>query len=271
MSDPVATSESTCDLLTLLTDFGTADGYVAAMKGIAYGIANCIRVVDITHDIPDQDIFRAAVILKQVAHHFPPGTVHVVVVDPGVGTERRPLAVKAGGQYFVGPDNGVLALAAPPPRQAYVIENPDLMRSERSDTFHGRDIFAPVGAHIARGVDVRRVGPLVEDMHDLAMPRPVFHEDHIDAEVIYADKYGNLMLNVDGNEVEELDPTRMRTSISGYTIEQIRSTYADVEIGDLVVYVGSSGYLEVARREGDARHYLGAPRGTRVVIRHAPR
>lgn len=241
------------------------------MKGIAYGISDCIRVVDITHDVPDQDIFRAAVILKQVAHHFPPGTVHVVVVDPGVGTSRRPLAVESGGQYFVGPDNGVLALAASLPRQAYVIENQGLMRSERSDTFHGRDIFAPVGAHLASGAEIRRVGSPVEDMLDLAMPRPVFHADHIDAEVIYADKYGNLMLNVEGSEVEGLDPTRLRTTISGYTIDQLRATYGAVAIGELVVYLGSSGYLEVARREGNARHYLGAPRGTRVVIQHAPR
>jgi len=267
MHDP----NSTCGLLTLLTDFGTSDGYVAAMKGIAYGIADCIRIVDITHEVPDQDVFRAAVILKQVAHHFPPGTVHVVVVDPGVGTHRRPLAVEARGQYFVGPDNGVLALAAPAPRRAHVIENTDLMRSDRSDTFHGRDIFAPVGAHLARGVDVARVGPEVEDMLDLAMPRPVFHRDSIDAEVIYADKYGNLMLNIDEGDLEGIDPASMQTTISGFVIEQLRSTYAEVEIGELVVYLGSSGYLEVARREGDARHYLGAPRGTRVVIRHAPR
>ena len=267
----MANAPGPCGLLTLLTDFGTSDGYVAAMKGIVYSTSPTIRVVDITHEVAGQDIFRGAMILKQVASTFPVGTVHVAVVDPGVGTTRKPIAVESRGQYFVGPDNGVLALAATEPRRIHEITNKNLVQPTLSDTFHGRDIFAPAGAHIACDTPLEDVGPSMDTMKEIPLPRPVFHEDTIEAQVVYADQYGNLMLNVHAEEIIGIDRASMEIQLSGFRIEGMSLTYGDVAIGELVVYMGSTGYIEIARREGNARHYLGAPRGTRVKIRHAPK
>jgi len=260
--------QATCGILTLLTDFGTSDGYVAAMKGTALSLSSTLRVIDITHEVPSQDIFRAALILKQVARTFPEGTVHVVVVDPGVGTDRRPIAVESRGQYFVGPDNGVLTLAATPPRQAFQITNPDLMRAKLSDTFHGRDLFAPAGARLACDTSIEDVGPALDSIEEIPLPAPTLSQGTIVGEVIYADRYGNLMINVTEDQLAALDRESIQVSISGITIEGLKQTYADVRLGELVAYIGSTGYLEVARREGNARHYLGAPRGAQVILNH---
>ncbi len=260
-----------CGLLTLLTDFGSSDGYVAAMKGIVYSTSPTIRVVDITHEVESQDVFRAAMILRQVAATFPVGTVHVAVVDPGVGTSRKPLAVESRGQFFVGPDNGVLALAAAEPRRIHEITNAALMQPTLSDTFHGRDIFAPVAAHLACDTSLQDVGPALTTMKEIPVPLPVHHPEAIEAEVVYADRYGNLMLNVHADEIIGIDRASFITHIGGFVIEGLHITYGDVRVGELVVYIGSSGYIEVARREGNARHYLGAPHGTKVVLNHAPK
>ncbi|MFH2009150.1 MAG: SAM-dependent chlorinase/fluorinase [bacterium] len=264
----MASHQTACGIITLLTDFGTSDGYVAAMKGTALTLSSALRVIDITHEVPSQDIFRAALILKQVAQTFPKGTVHVVVVDPGVGTHRLPIAVESADQYFVGPDNGVLTLAATPPRQAYQLTNSDLMRAKLSDTFHGRDIFAPVGARLACDTSIEEVGPALDTIAEIPLPTPTLGQGTIVGEVIYADRYGNLMINVTEDLLRKLDPASIRITISGITIEGLRSTYGDVKRGELVAYVGSTGYLEVARREGNARHYLGAPRGAQVILNH---
>jgi hypothetical protein len=181
------------------------------------------------------------------------------------------VALEAGGQYFVGPDNGVLALAAPEPRRIFNITNREFMRPRLSDTFHGRDIFAPVGARLACGVAIEEVGPSLPTMREIPIPVARFGDGEIQAEVIYADRYGNLMLNVHDDMIRGLDRASMHTHIGGYVIDGLRTTYGDVAVGDLVVYIGSSGYVEVARREGNARHYLGAPRGTRVRMRHDPK
>jgi len=257
-----------CGILTLLTDFGSVDGYVASMKGTALTISPHLRLVDITHDVPHQDLFRAALILKQVAPTFPPGTVHVVVVDPGVDTSRRPIVVESGDHYFVGPDNGVLTLAAPPPRRAWHITNRNLMLDRLSKTFHGRDIFAPTGAHLACATSPEDVGPTVHDITEIPLPQPTVEPGSVSGEVIYADQYGNLMVNISEEHLSGLTPENMTLKVSGITIEGLKGTYGDVPIGDLVFYVGSTGYLEVARREGNARHYLGAPRGAHVVLHH---
>ncbi len=257
-----------CGILTLLTDFGRADGYVAAMKGIVLSISPTLNIVDITHDVPRQDIFQAALVLKQVAPNFPAGTVHVVVVDPGVGTERRPIVVEAGDHYFVGPDNGVLSLAAAKPRRAYHITNRDLMLERLSHTFHGRDIFAPTGAHLACSADPEQTGSAIDDMVEIPLPQPTVDEGTITGEVIYADQYGNLLVNITEDYLSKLGPDSMTLTVSGISIEGLKKTYGDVSIGELVFYIGSTGYLEVARREGNARHYLGAPRGAQVVLHH---
>ncbi len=259
---------SPCGVMTLLTDFGLSDGYVAAMKGTALSVSSSIRVVDITHEIPHQDVFRAALILKQVARTFPRGTVHVVVVDPEVGTARRPIVVESGDHFFVGPDNGVLALAAAGSRRAFEITNREVMRSRLSHTFHGSDIFAPAGAHLACSLTIEELGVPIDGIAEIPLPLPRRSEGTISGEVIYADQYGNLMVNISEEDLAGLPADDMTLTVSGITIEGLKSTYGDVSIGELVFYVGSMGYLEVARREGSARHYLGAPRGAQVVLRH---
>jgi hypothetical protein len=257
-------------IVTLLSDFGTADGYVAAMKGAILAVSPGLRVVDVTHEVPPQDVRSGAFILAQVAPVFPPGTVHVAVVDPGVGSLRRPLLVLAAGQAFVGPDNGLLTRAAPRPHEVRHLSRPSWWRPAPSRTFHGRDLFAPVAAHLASGRDPADAGPVITDPVELCLPEPVERPGGLVGEVIHADRFGNLVTNVGGDRLAGADPAALQFAIAGFTITGLSATFADVAPGELVAYVGSDGLLEVGRRGGDARHYLGAPLGTAIqVIRDA--
>lgn len=253
-------------IVTLLSDFGTADGYVAAMKGAILTVNPRLRVVDVTHEVPPQDVRTGAFTLAQVAPVFPPGTVHVAVVDPGVGSARRPLLVLAAGQAFVGPDNGLLTRAAPRPREVRHLTSPGWWRPAPSRTFHGRDLFAPVAAHLASGRDPAEAGPIVTDPVELGLPEPVDRPGGLLGEVIHADRFGNLVTNIGGDRLAGAAPATLRFAIAGFTISGLSATFADVAPGELVAYVGSDGLLEVGRRGGDARHYLGAPRGTAIQV-----
>ncbi|WP_256451701.1 S-adenosyl-l-methionine hydroxide adenosyltransferase family protein [Methanonatronarchaeum sp. AMET6-2] len=252
-------------MLTFLSDFGTADGYPGAMKAVAGGITDR-RLVDITHDIPKQDVWKAAYVYLTTAGFYPSGTVHVGVVDPGVGTERRGLVVEAGGQFFVGPDNGIFIPAARElgDMRVFVIENRDLFVEPVSSTFHGRDVFSPVGAWLASGVGLGEVGPETDDYVELGFDEWSREDGFLRGMVINVDRFGNVITNIPGSEVSELDFGE-RVFVEGIEMP-FQSSYGQVEVGSLLLTVGSHGYLEVGVNQGSASESLGIGRRGQVVV-----
>ena len=244
-------------IVTLLTDFGTADGYVAEMKGVLLSANADTTIVDVAHDVEPQDIEGARLAVARYWRRYPPGTVHLVVVDPGVGTERAAIAVESDGRVLVGPDSGVLspALLAAGTR---VVRLP-IPRSA-SPTFHGRDVFAPAAAHLAAGNPLASLGP--EHVSPIVRRTPEPHrlaDGGIAGEVIHVDRFGNAVTNL-------LAPHGGVVEVQGRTLELTR-TYADAREGDYVALIGSSGLVEIARRNGDAATGLGLHRGAPVVLR----
>jgi S-adenosylmethionine hydrolase len=252
-------------VVTFTTDFGTRDGYAAAMKGVVLSLAPSAVLVDITHEIPARDVGTGAFTLAQAAPYYPPGTIHVAVVDPGVGGPRADLVVAAGGSYFVGPDNGLLSLAAPAPRQAWRIENPAFRRPEVSPTFHGRDVFAPAAARLAAGAAPEEAGPAVAEIASLAVAKSGTLTDGAAGEVLHVDSFGNLVTSFEakaaptGSWELELDGRRFAVSTG--------RTFSDVAPGELLLYAGSGGRLEIAVRDGSAAGRLGAGWGAPVTLR----
>ncbi|HLT67239.1 MAG TPA: SAM-dependent chlorinase/fluorinase [Microbacterium sp.] len=250
--------------ITILTDFGTADGYVAAMKGVIADIAPGAVIDDASHDIPPGDVEAAAFALSRYWRLYPAGTVHLVVVDPGVGSERRAIAARVDGRFFVAPDNGVLTrvLDEAAADRIVSIEDPAYTRGHISATFHGRDIFAPAAAHLARGTPLDALGPAVADPVRLPLPRPERTEGTIHAHVVAIDRFGNLITDVPG---AWLSPGA-RVVIEGRDIGPLRRTYADVGPGQPLALVGSTGMLEISVRDGSAATMFDAARGTPVII-----
>lgn len=246
--------------ITLLTDFGTRDGYVAAMRGVIAAIAPDATVDDASHDIAQGDITAGAFALERYWKLYPPGTVHVVVIDPGVGTARRALVADADGRVLVAPDNGVLTLVLDAAQSLTIreIRESAVLRAERSSTFHGRDIFAPVAAHIAAGVEPDAVRPPIDDPVRLALPSALRKGDAWVGTILLEDRFGNLITNVDGDRLPA-DPVVL---IDGRLPIPVRATYADAEPDTLLALVGSTGRLEIAVRDGSAAARLGLPRGT---------
>ncbi len=255
-------------IITLTTDFGTTDGYLASMKGVILSIAPTCNLVDITHNIEPQNIRQAAIVLAMAAPYFPPGTIHAAVVDPGVGTSRALLAVAAENQIFLSPDNGLLSLifARFPEHKAYQIENSSLFLPKISRTFQGRDILAPVAAHLALGMAIEEVGPAAQAFDLGAFPMPDISQGTIRGQIIYRDHFGNLLTNISEDLIARFEPTTLKMR-AGYTrIEKLSQAYSDVEKGELLCLIGSGGYLEIALREGSAAEKLRFPLGTQVEI-----
>lgn len=259
-------------IITLTTDFGYADAYVGAMKGVILGICPNATLVDISHEIRPQAVRQAAYVLSTAAPYFPRGTVHLVVVDPGVGTSRRPVAVATQRpDYYVAPDNGVLSLAfaADPAHQAVRLTDPRFRRPEVSATFHGRDIFAPAAAHLARGQALQELGEPFPPPDLIALPlsqsmRPV--NGIWQAEVLHIDRFGNLIISF----VPPSSTYQLAVTAGGKRISKVARTFADVARGELLAYVGSSGYLEIAVREGNAHSTTGLRVGDSVLIEKRP-
>lgn len=250
-------------VITLLTDFGTVDGYVGAMKGVLATRAPGVHVVDLAHDVRRHDIVGAAFALAQAAPYFPAGTVHVVVVDPGVGGARRPVVVDDGHQRYVAPDNGVLSLAVPAPVSAHAIEAPAFRAATPAATFHGRDIFAVAAARLATGAAAADAGPSVE----LEGVLPLYGEHRADggslyARVLHVDAFGNLITDLRGDRV----PAGAELRARGLRLGPLRTTYEDVARGELLAYVGSGGTVEVAVREGSAAVELDMTRGDAIEV-----
>ncbi len=268
-------------VITLTTDFGLRDPYVAMMKGVLLTIAPGAQVVDITHEIAPQAVVEAALVLNLAGAYFPEGAVHVVVVDPGVGTARRRLAISARGHFFVGPDNGCLSAALPagtrgerragepysvravslsPAIVAVSIENEAFMRTPVSSTFEGRDVFAPAAAYLSNGGSIDDLGPRVDSLGSLPVFQAPAYEHGIDGVVLWVDRFGNLITDIHGADL----PDAPTFSVAGHRIEGLHRTYAEAH--GLAAIVGGSGLVEIALAGGGAALELGVGVGASVVV-----
>ncbi|MFO7769197.1 MAG: SAM-dependent chlorinase/fluorinase [bacterium] len=272
-------------LLTLLTDFGDRDGFTGAVKGVIAGIAPAVRVVDIAHGVPRGDVLHAAWVLRSVCRYYPSGTVHVVVVDPGVGSGRKALAVRTSEQFFVAPDNGVLAwvvreaAGAGASMEAWSVEDGRFLLSPPSATFHGRDVFAPAGAFLARGVDPSELGPPLDARlapeGDLSggpvvemLPRP--GASPREGRVIHIDRFGNCITTLPAGDL----PASVRAGEGTFLVEGREGTtaevpgllpsYTAVDREDPLALAGSTGLVEIAVNGGDAAARFDLVRGSRV-------
>ena len=265
-------------VIALLTDFGLSDPYVGIMKGGILSICPQASVVDVSHDVEPQDIRAAAYLLDSAYPYFPGKTVHTVVVDPGVGSGRSVIAVQAGGHYFLAPDNGVLTkvLADKDLQAAVRVENRQYFLHPVSRTFHGRDIFAPVAAHIAEGKPLDAFGPRIsaEDMVQLALPAACLSgQGEVVGVVITADRFGNLITNIPENLVRQLAPgtdeTRLQVQVGSHKIKGFSESYHSVSPGELLAIIGSRGYLEISVNQGNARTLCGVGKDELVVVKGA--
>jgi S-adenosylmethionine hydrolase len=254
-------------VIALLTDFGTRDPFVGVMKGVILGRCPAARIVDLTHAIAPQDVVEGAFWLERSVRWFPDGTVFVAVVDPGVGGARRGVAIEAGGHRFVGPDNGLFAALATVDSACHSIDVKRCGLDAPSATFHGRDVFAPIGAEIASGrLAVSEVGPRVTELVSLARPTPEEASGEVHGVIVTVDHFGNLISNIEVEMVRAIrDPV---VTVVGREIPFMR-TYSDVEAGRSVALVNAFGAVEVAVRDGSAAQVLGAGRGTDITVRRA--
>lgn len=263
-------------IITLTTDFGLADSYVGTMKGVILSIAPDARLVDITHDISPQNTHQAAYIVQTFYGYFPAGTIHMVIVDPGVGSERRAIALGTPNAVFVAPDNGVLtyvwrdALAKWGPEACEVVElaEPRFWRSQISSTFHGRDIFAPVVAHLAAGASLYALGPRLSSLTEADLEQPARgRAGDMVGRIIHVDHFGNCITNITPQHLEEAGLTGpIAVRIIDQRIAGLRRTFSDVPVGALIALIGSSDHLELAVRNGSAAQTLGVGIGDTVRV-----
>jgi S-adenosylmethionine hydrolase len=256
-------------LVTLLTDFGAQDAFVGTMKGVLLSLAPDVTVVDLTHQVPPQDIRAGAFLLHTARRFFPPGTVHLAVVDPGVGGPRRPVAARIGDSCYVCPDNGLLSyvLAENTLTRAVTLDNPAYWRPSVSRTFHGRDIFAPAAAHLARGVSLETLGTPTDTLHTFPLSQPQVSGDALTCHVVYADVFGNVFTDLTEDAADAGDLSRCVVEAGGRHIAGLADSYSAVPEGEPLALFGSSGRLEVAVRNGSARRVLGLQVGDTVVVR----
>jgi len=259
-------------MVTLTTDFGLDDAFVGIMKGVLLGRAPDARIVDLTHAIPPGDVKRAAWTLHTAWAHFPPGTVHMVVVDPGVGSSRRILAARAEGAVFLAPDSGIIPASLDPFGEGSLeveyrtVDAPGLGLTGVSRTFHGRDVFAPVAAALASGLDFATLGPPARDPAIIVFPRPLKREGDVHGEILHVDRFGNLITNV---REEDLPPGDWRVVIEGVEVSGPAGAYSEAPAGGLLGIVGSAGFLEIAVRDGSAKSALASGVGTTMFVRPA--
>jgi S-adenosylmethionine hydrolase len=260
-------------IITLLTDFGVADYYVGAMKGVMLGICPEAQLVDITHEIAPFQIGHGASVLEQAWKCFPAGTVHVAVVDPGVGSERRPIVAEAGGHLFVAPDNGLLT------RVFRAVENPvvreisakQFFREPVSRTFHGRDIFAPVAAHLAAGVSADKMGRETKSFSVLATPEASqVSEDTWQAEVLWADRFGNVVTNLRADAFSSVRLRHFEMRAGEATVSRYAEYYSAMDEGIPYLVAGSAGYLEIALNQRDTARDLGISAGDKLTLHLRP-
>jgi S-adenosylmethionine hydrolase len=269
---------TTFDCLTLLTDYGLDDGFVAACHGVAARIAPGARIIDITHLVPPGDVRRGAAVLAQTMPYMP-AAVHVAVVDPGVGTARRGIAVEAGEAILLGPDNGLLSWAVAAlggARRAFQLTNGELWLHPVSQTFHGRDIFIPVAAHLAAGADLSSVGTELDtgDLVTLPAPTSRVHDREAEGEVMSVDRFGNVQLSIAASDADRIGigfgaQLVVRCGRRQLTVPYLE-TFAAVAPGELVAFTDSAGLISLAVNAGDAAQQLGLPPGAHVRLAAAP-
>ncbi len=257
-------------LITLTTDFGTSDWFVGTMKGVISGIAPATRIIDITHKVPPGDLVDGAFALSASSPYFPPGTIHVAVVDPGVGSNRRAITLRTKRAIFIGPDNGVLSWAVREEQieEIRVINNDRWLLNPVSHTFHGRDIFAPVAAHLAAGERFEEAGDPTEDFVRLPWPELSTGDNEVRGEIVYIDRFGNAISNLpSGSFPDELLDTGNITVTCGGRPAPMRRCYTDVPLGKSLAIIGSSGLLEIAINGDDFAEQNGIEVGSSVIAR----
>jgi S-adenosylmethionine hydrolase len=257
-------------LITLLTDFGLLDGYPGILQGVILTISPDARIVDITHNIKPHDVFAGALALGSAAPYFPPGTIHIAVVDPGVGTRRRPLAARLGDQYFVGPDNGLMTdLLNKAEIQGDAIDiihlnQPRFWLPAVSNVFHGRDIFAPSAAHLANGVPLSELGCIIHDPVRLQLPTPSAIPGGWRGQVIHIDHFGNLATNIESFQLQNF--RSVEVSLGSQVIHGLLHAFGDGKPGDLLALIDSSGRLSLCVVNGSAEKYLNIKIGDPVEV-----
>jgi S-adenosylmethionine hydrolase len=256
-------------LVTLTTDFGTSSPYVAQMKGVILSLCRDAELIDISHAIGPQNVREGAVVLADATPLFPASTIHVAVVDPGVGTTRRILYAEIGSQQYVAPDNGLLSAltSREQPRRIVAIENREYWLSNVSQTFHGRDIMAPVAARLAAGLDPAQLGPSCQTLVTLDWPQPQLASDRIAGEVLCVDSFGNLITNIGRREVEAFgNGATIIVDCGGRQIRGLVTTYGAALSGELVALFDSQGRLEIASVAGNAARELHVKAGEPVIV-----
>lgn len=251
-------------IITLTTDFGTRDPFVGEMKGVLLFLCPKAQIVDLTHEVKPFDILGGAFALASACNSFPKGTIHLAVVNPGVGTQRKAVAVRAGDYFFVGPDNGLLWLATRGrhPSRIVEIKNPNYQLKKVSHTFHGRDVFAPAAAHLANGVSLSCLGPGRKYLERLPLPPLIFCQEGIRGRIIGFDRFGNAVTNIRGQKIVKRGQVKMK----GKTFGLVR-TYGEVKPGRTLALWGSHGYLEIAVNAGSAKRVLGLDIGQTVLLK----
>jgi S-adenosylmethionine hydrolase len=256
-------------IVTLLTDFGLRDPYVASMKGVILSINPQCTLVDITHQVNAHDIKEGAFVLGQACSNFPKGTIHLSVVDPGVGSARKPILVVTNNYSFVGPDNGLFTIALRRERvkKAVVLTNQEFFLSEISPTFHGRDIFAPVAAHLSLGKKPESFGPSIKSWYEISFPDPVTKLGNLIGEIVHVDAFGNLVSNIDRKTLLQFSKGYcFAVRIGRKTIQGLKKGYWDTLKKEPITLIGSGGFLEISVREGNAQKALNVKRGDRIVV-----
>jgi hypothetical protein len=253
-------------ILTLTTDFGTRDGFSAQMKGVILGINPRVLVIDVTHEIEPFAVLEGALVLKGISRYFPPGTVHIAVVDPGVGSSRKGIAIRSEDRLYVGPDNGLFSFLirgdkAPEIRE---LQNESYFLPNPHPSFHGRDIFAPVAAHLTLGAPFESVGSIVSEPMTLPMPQVRRTSREVEGEVIYVDRFGNLTSNIDATFITR--PARI-VEVAGLRIQGVNRFFSEVPEGTPLALINSFGFLEIAVNRGNACQRLGIKPGDRVKVK----
>ncbi|MCP5005635.1 MAG: SAM-dependent chlorinase/fluorinase [Planctomycetes bacterium] len=257
--------------ITLITDFGLQDGYAGVMKGVITGINPSANIIDISNTIEAQNIFQAAYVLSSSYKYFPKGTIHTVVVDPGVGSERNIICLKTDDYLFLAPDNGALSfiVSSEKPSSFIRVTNKEFFLPKLSNTFHGRDIFAPVAAYLSKGINHQKLGENLDKIRKIDLPKPIRSRNGtLTGEIIHVDHFGNLISNISSEIINQMriKPRELSIIIGGKRINKLSTSYTDVKEKDALAIIGSTGFLEISVNRGSATNTLKLNKGDNLVL-----